>query len=54
MIIIQVASETTTIEKIAARNEKRSVRLLWVTAGATGVEISACGSLGIFRSLPAK
>jgi len=31
MITIQAASESTTIEKIAARNEKRSVRRLSVT-----------------------
>jgi len=47
MITIQAASESTTIEKIAARNEKRSVRRLSVTAAATGAAISACGSLGI-------
>ena len=54
MITIQAASESTTIEKIAARNEKRSVRRLSVTPAATGAAISACGSLGIPRSLPAR
>src|SRR5215471_3991042 len=54
MITIQVASESTTIEKIAARNEKHSVRRLSITAAATGAAISACGSLGIPRSVPAR
>lgn len=54
MITIQAAGESTTIEKIAARNEKRSVRRLSVTTAATGAAISAYGSLGILRSLPAR
>jgi hypothetical protein len=54
MITVQAASESTTIETIAALNENRSARRLWVTAGATRIEISACGSLGIIRPLPAK
>jgi len=54
MITVQAARGSTTIEKIAARNENRSVRRLWVTAGATGIEISARGPLGIIRPLPAK
>jgi hypothetical protein len=53
MMTAQAASESTPIEKIAARSESRSVPLLSGIGIATGVEISACGSLGIVRSLPA-
>jgi len=40
MITIQAASESTTIEKIAARNEKRSVRRL---NARTGRQSTRCG-----------
>ena len=49
MIADQPASENTPIQKIAARSESRSVRLLSGAAVASEVEISACGSLAIFR-----
>jgi hypothetical protein len=53
MITAQAASESTPTQKIATRGESRSVRLLSGAAVATAVKISAYGSLGIFRSLPA-
>jgi hypothetical protein len=48
MITAQPASESTPIPKIAARSESRSACLLSGVAAADDVEISACGSLGIF------
>jgi hypothetical protein len=48
MIADQPASDSTPIQKIAARSESRSVRLLSDAAVASDVEISACGSLAIF------
>jgi hypothetical protein len=48
MIADQPASESRPIQKIAARRESRSVRLLSGAAVASGVEVSACGSLAIF------
>ena len=48
MIAAQAASEITPIQKIAARGESRSVRLLSGAAAASEVEIKACGSLTIF------
>jgi hypothetical protein len=51
MTTVQPASERTLIEKIAARTESRSARLLSRTGAATGVESSACSSLGIVRSV---
>jgi hypothetical protein len=52
MITVQPPSARTPIQKIAARNESRSARVLSTTGAATGVEISADWSLGIVRSLP--
>ena len=49
MTTVQPASESTKIQKIAARGDNRSARLLSDAAVATDVEISACGSLGIVR-----
>ena len=51
MIADQPASESTPIQKIAARSESRSVRLLSGAAAASEVEIRACGSLTIFGDL---
>jgi hypothetical protein len=53
MTTVQAASESTPIQKIAARGDSRSARLLSDAAVATDVEISACGCLGIVRSFPA-
>jgi hypothetical protein len=54
MITAQLHSERTPMQKIAARSDNLSVRLLSGTAVATGVEISMCDSLGIVPSvLPA-
>jgi hypothetical protein len=53
MITAQAASESTPLQKIATGGESRSVRLLSGAAVATAVKISAYGSLGVFRSLPA-
>src|SRR5438094_5963749 len=53
MTAAQPPSERTPIQKIAARIESRSARLRSGTRVASGVEISACGSLGIVRLLPA-
>jgi hypothetical protein len=48
MIAAQTASEITPIQKIAARSESRSVRLLSGAALTSEVEINPCGSLAIF------
>jgi hypothetical protein len=48
MIIAQAASESTPIEKNAARSESRSVRLLSGAVVANELEISARCSLAIF------
>ena len=47
MIPAQAASDSTPIEKTAARGESRSVRRLSPTKVASGVDISTRGSLGI-------
>src|ERR1700730_15166072 len=52
MITVQPPSERTPMQKIAPRSESLSMCLLSDTV-PTGVEISACDSLCIIRSVPA-